>query len=99
MTLAKQAGIVLCAATFLFSAASFRGQDTIGAHPDGVTYTVDGSSTVTKPDSRDCGFNDIGAANMGSFRRESRTYQEYKDGQMVRQWGETDDVFLGCIEP
>ena len=71
----------------------------IGAPPDGVTYIIVTSTQVFKADAVDCGFNDVGAANMGVFNSELREYTEYKDGAAVKTWRDTVDVFDHCYEP
>jgi hypothetical protein len=62
---------------------------------NGVHYTVASTTEVTRP-SPACGFNDIGVANPGIFIVETRAYEEYRDGNLVRSWTEDVETFNRC---
>ncbi len=46
-----------------------------------------------------CGFNDIGAMNVGIFTVEHREYTTYVDGKEVARWHEEFEVFKECYSP
>jgi hypothetical protein len=71
----------------------------LGPPKNGVRYTVVAKTQVPKVAPEYCGFNDVGAMNMGIFDRELREYAEYIGGRPVRSWNETVDVFVRCHEP
>lgn len=90
---------LLVAGVCLSAVLSLAGQSTIGPPSDGVHYSLDSASEVTKADVGDCGFNDASVPNTGIFRREERSYEEIKDGKTIRRWHEAVDTFLRCHEP
>lgn len=71
----------------------------IGAPRDGITYRVESSTTTTRADAARCGYNDLSLPNTAIYRVEQRTYEEVKDGRVVRTWTETAESFERCYEP
>lgn len=68
----------------------------IGA-PDGIHYEVLYTSQITRP-AIECGINDIGLPNPGTFEVEHRQYTEWKDGEVIRTWQEeADERLLSCV--
>lgn len=70
---------------------------TIGPR-DGIQYTV----IATRQETRmaiQCGFNDMGVPNGGNFQIETRAYEEWSNGNLIRSWTEDEETFLGCYEP
>ena len=64
--------------------------------PDGIHYIVTSQREETKP-SVACGFNDVGVPNMGKFLIETRQYEEYRSGKLIRSWSETIETFRECV--
>ncbi len=69
----------------------------IGA-PDGIHYTVSSTREFTQPTAA-CGFNDIGVENAGVFTVETRNYEEWSNGTLVRSWTEdSQPQFVRCVD-
>ncbi|BDC45375.1 hypothetical protein PTKU15_86720 [Paraburkholderia terrae] len=69
----------------------------IGA-PDGIHYTVSSTREIIQPTAA-CGFNDIGVANAGVFTVETRNYEEWRNGTLVRSWIEdSQPQFVRCVD-
>ncbi|MFK7940840.1 MAG: hypothetical protein AB8B82_15775 [Roseovarius sp.] len=66
--------------------------------PDGVQYTILYTRSASRPDVQ-CGFNDLGFANIATFDVEVRQYLEYVDGHIVNSWTEEEETFTGCYVP
>ncbi len=64
--------------------------------PDGIHYEVLYTTQVHKP-AFECGFNDVGLLNSGTFDVEVRQYSEYAQGSLLRQWTESVETFVACI--
>ena len=64
--------------------------------PDGIHYEV----LYTIRDSRlamQCEINDAGLPGPAWFETEYRRYSEYRDGDLVRQWEDSEEKFIECI--
>ncbi len=76
--------------------ASFDG-GTIGPPNDGIHYRVLGSRMEERPAAALCGYNDVSAPNLGEFLVETRLYEEWRDGKLLRSWTEEPSTFQGCV--
>ncbi|WP_284890597.1 ETX/MTX2 family pore-forming toxin [Burkholderia sp. lyk4-R2A-23] len=65
--------------------------------PDGIGYTVSSTRQELRP-SPACGFNDLGVANGAMFNVETRFYEEWRDGTLVRSWVEEISTFDHCVD-
>jgi hypothetical protein len=93
------AAFLVCLAVWPFNFAAAQSGASLGPPKDGLRYTVVIKTQVPKAAPEYCGFNDVGAMNMGIFDRELRQYTEYIGGRPVRTWNETVDVFVRCHQP
>lgn len=69
---------------------------TIGPR-DGIQYTVIGVREEQRM-AIQCGFNDTGLPNGGKFSIETRAYEEWSNGNLLRSWQEDVENFIGCVE-
>lgn len=63
--------------------------------PDGTSYEI----LFTTQEFRStpaCGFNDVGAMNLGVFEVESRRYSTHSNGELVASWEERVERFVSC---
>lgn len=67
-------------------------------NPDGISYRIIGTQQIYKP-SLQCGFNDLGAINIGVFEVENRIYYHYVEGKLLSQWTEDSEKFISCWNP
>lgn len=70
--------------------------DTIGT-PDGISYRIVSTRDEVRPTPA-CGYNDAMAPIAGSFKIETRFYEEFRDGSLVRSWTEDVETFDHCID-
>lgn len=70
----------------------------LGSPPDRIDYSVQSADDVILPDSVSCMYPGPHGTDA-VYHREQRHYEQWQNGEMVRDWDGETDVFDRCLSP